>query len=40
MLSILYGPALTSAHDYWNCQSFDYMELNWQNDVSAFYYAV
>ena len=25
MLSLLYGPALTSVHDYWKNYSFDYM---------------
>ena len=25
--SLLYGPTLTSAHDYWKNQSFDYMDL-------------
>ena len=34
--SLLYGPALTSIHDYWKNQSFDYMDLCWQSDVSAF----
>ena len=33
----LYGPTLTSIHDYWENHSFDYMDLGWQsNDVSAF----
>ena len=31
-LSFLYGPTLTSTHDYWKTHSFDYMELCWQND--------
>ena len=35
-LSLLYGPTLTSVHDYWENQSFDYMYLCWQSDVSAF----
>ena len=26
-LSLLYGPALTSIHDYWKNHSFDYMDL-------------
>ena len=26
-LSLLYGPALTSVHDYWKNHSFDYMDL-------------
>ena len=39
-LSSLYGPTLTSIHDYWKNHSFDYMELCWQSNVSAFSYAV
>ena len=35
-LSLLYGSALTSIHDYWKDYSFDYMDLCWQCDVSAF----
>ena len=35
-LSLLYGPTLTSIHDYWKNHSFDYMELCWQSNVSAF----
>ena len=27
MLSLLYGPTLTSIHDYWRNHSFDYMHL-------------
>ena len=34
--SLLYGPALTSVHDYWKNHSFDYVDLCWQSDVSAF----
>ena len=30
----------TYIHDYWKNHSFDYMDLCWQNNVSAFYYAV
>ena len=30
MLSLLYGPALTSIHDYWKNQTFDDMNLCWQ----------
>ena len=40
MLNLLYGPILTSVHDYWQNHSFDYMDLCWQSDVSAFQYAV
>ena len=36
MLSFLYGPALTSIHDYWKNHSFDYKDLCWQSNVSAF----
>ena len=35
-LSLLYGPTLTSVHDYWKNHSFDYIELCQQRDVSAF----
>ena len=35
-LSLLYGPALTSAHDFWKNHSFDHTDLCWQSDVSAF----
>ena len=34
--SLLYGPTLTSIHDYWKNHSFDYMDLCQQSDVSAF----
>ena len=40
VLSLLYGPALTSIHDYWKNHSFDYMNLCWQSDVSVLEYAV
>ena len=36
VLSLLYGPALTSIHDYWKDHSFDYTDLCQQSDVSAF----
>ena len=35
-LSLLYGPTLTSIHDYWKNYSFDYMDLCWQSDVLLF----
>ena len=35
-LSLLYGPTLTSVHDYWKNHSFDYTDLCQQSDVSAF----
>ena len=34
-LSFLYGPTLTSKHDYWKNHSFDYMDLCWQSNISA-----
>ena len=36
VLSFLYSPTLTSIHDYWKNYSFDYMDLCWQSNVSAF----
>ena len=36
VLSLLYGSTLTSICDYWEDRSFDYMDLCWQSDVSAF----
>ena len=36
VLSLLYGPFLTSVHDYWKSRSFDFMDLCLQSDVSAF----
>ena len=35
-LTLLYGPALTSIHDYWKNYSYDYMDLCQQSSVSAF----
>ena len=35
-LSLLYSPTLTSIHDYWKNHSFDYTDLCWQRNVSAF----
>ena len=40
VLSLRYGPTLTSVRDYWKNHSFDCIELCWQNNVSAFKYAV
>ena len=40
VLSFLYGPTLTSIHDYWKKQSFDSTDLCCQSKVSAFQYAV
>ena len=34
-LSPLYGPTLTSTHDYLENHSFDYMDICWQSDVSV-----
>ena len=36
VLSFLYSPTLTSIHDYWKNHSFDWMDLCWQSNVSAF----
>ena len=36
VFSLLYGPTLTSIHDYWRNHSFDCTDLCWQNDVYAF----
>ena len=35
-LGLLYGPTLTFIHDYWKNHSFDYMDLCWQSNISAF----
>ena len=34
-LSLLYGPTLTSVHNYWKNHNFDYTDLCGQCDVSA-----
>ena len=36
VLSLLYGPSLTSVPDYWINRGFDYTDLCQQSDVSAF----
>ena len=36
VLSLLYGPALTSVHDCWENHSFEYTDLCRQSDVFAF----
>ena len=33
---LLYGPTLTSVHDYWKNHSFDYADLCRQSEISAF----
>ena len=38
--SFLYGPTLTSIYDHWKNHSLEQMDLCWQSNVSAFYYAV
>ena len=35
VLSLFYGPFLTSIHNYWKNHSFDYTDLCQQSDVSA-----
>ena len=37
---LLYGPTLTSVHNYWKDQGLDYMDLCWQSDIFAFWYTV
>ena len=37
VLNLLYGPTLTSVHDYWKNYSFDYTDLCWQSDLFAFF---
>ena len=36
VISLLYGPTLTSIHDYWKNDSFDLMDLYWQNGWVCF----
>ena len=36
VLSFLYDPTLISVHDYWENHSFEYTDLCWQSNVSAF----
>ena len=36
VLSLLYGPTLTSVHNYWKNHRFDHMDPCQQSDVSAF----
>ena len=36
VLSLIYGPALTTIHDYWKNHSFDHTALCVQSDVSTF----
>ena len=36
VLSFLYGPTLTSRHDYWKNHSIDYTDLCQQSDTSTF----
>ena len=35
-LRFLYSPTLTSIHDYWKNHTFDYKDLCWQSNASAF----
>ena len=35
-LSLLYGPTLTSVHDYWKNRGFKYTDHGQQSDISAF----
>ena len=36
VLSLLYGPTLTSVHDYWRNHGFSYTDLCWQSDILLF----
>ena len=36
VFSLLYGPTVTSVHGYWKNHSFDYIDLSWESNVSAF----
>ena len=36
VLSLLHSPTPTSIHYYWKNHSFDYVDICWQSDVSAF----
>ena len=36
VLNFLYGPTLIIIHDYWKNHIFDYMDLCWQTNISAF----
>ena len=38
VLILLHGPTVTSIHEYWKNHSFDYTDLCWQRNVSAFLY--
>ena len=40
VLSFLYGPTLTSVHEYWENHSFVFTDLWQQTDASAFKYTV
>ena len=39
-LSLLYGPTLTTLCDCYRNHSFNFMDLYWQSDVSAFKYSI
>ena len=38
VFSLLYDPTLTSLHDYQKNHIFDYTDLCWQSDASAFFF--
>ena len=40
VLNLLYGPILTSIHDYWKNHCFDYTDLCQQSNISSFQYAL
>ena len=35
--NLLYNPTLTFIHKYWKNHSFDYIDLCWESNVTAFY---
>ena len=35
MLNLLYGPTLTSIHDYWKNHSFNYIDFCWQSNGNS-----
>ena len=35
-LRLLYGSTLTSVHNYWKINNFDYIYVCWKSDISAF----
>ena len=40
VLSFLHSPTLTSIHNHWKNHNLDWMDLCWQSNLSAFWYAI